>query len=163
MIRLILLDVDGCMTDGHIIYNEKGEETKNFNVKDGFIIRSWLRMGHQVAIITGRESAIVTLRAKELHIPYVFQGVDNKLEVTQKLCEELGLQSHEVAAIGDDLNDYNMLQWVGQGYTPKNGTHYLHTVATVLEKNGGDAVVREMIEKVIDNNGEREKFLSLWI
>jgi 3-deoxy-D-manno-octulosonate 8-phosphate phosphatase (KDO 8-P phosphatase) len=163
VIRLILLDVDGCMTDGGIIYNEKAEETKNFNVKDGFIIRSWLRMGHHVAIITGRESAIVAHRAKELRIPYVFQGVDNKLEVAQKLCEELGLQSHEVAAIGDDLNDYNMLQWVGQGYTPKNGVYYLHAVATVLEKVGGDAVVREMIEKVIDHNGEREKFLSLWI
>ena len=163
MIRLILLDVDGCMTDGHIIYNGQGEETKHFNVKDGFIIRSWLKMGHSIAIITGRESAIVTHRAKELHIPYVFQGVENKLEVTQKLCEELGLESHEVAAIGDDLNDYNMLQWVGQGYTPSDGTRYLHTIATVLEKNGGDGVVREMIEKVIDHNGEREKFLSLWI
>lgn len=163
MIRLILLDVDGCMTDGGIIYNEKAEETKKFNVKDGFIIRSWLKMGHHVAIITGRESAIVAHRAKELRIPYVFQGVDNKLEVAQKLCEELGLKSDEVAAIGDDLNDYNMLQWVGQGYTPKNGVHHLHAVATVLEKVGGDAVVREMIEKVIDHNGEREKLLSLWI
>ena len=163
MIRLILLDVDGCMTDGGIIYNEKAEETKKFNVKDGFIIRSWLKMGHHVAIITGRESAIVAHRAKELRITYVFQGVDNKLEVAQKLCEELGLKSDEVAAIGDDLNDYNMLQWVGQGYTPKNGVHHLHAVATVLEKVGGDAVVREMIEKVIDHNGEREKLLSLWI
>lgn len=163
MIRLILLDVDGCMTDGRIIYNEKGEEIKNFNVKDGFIIRSWLTMGHQVAIITGRESAIVTNRAKELRIPHVFQGVHNKLDVAQKLCNELGLEPHEVAAIGDDLNDYTMLQWVGQGYTPKNGVHHLHAVATVLENVGGDAVVREMIEKVIDHNGEREKFLSLWI
>lgn len=163
MIRLLLLDVDGCMTDGKIIYTEKGEEIKNFHVKDGFIIRSWLKMGYHVAIITGRESAIVTHRAKELRIPYVFQGVDDKLMVAQKLCEDLGIGSDEVAAIGDDLNDYNMLQWVGQGYTPKNGSHHLHAVATVLENIGGDAVVREMIEKVIDHNGEREKFLSLWI
>ncbi len=163
MIQLLLLDVDGCMTDGRIIYNEKGEEIKNFNVKDGFIIRSWLKMGHSVAIITGRESAIVANRAKELRIPYLFQGVDDKLSVAQKLCEELGIESHQVAAIGDDLNDYNMLQWVGQGYTPKDGSHHLHGVATVLENIGGDAVVREMIEKVIDHNGEREKFLSLWI
>lgn len=163
MIRLILLDVDGCMTDGRIIYNEKGEEIKNFNVKDGFIIRSWLTMGHHVAIITGRESAIVANRAKELRIPYVLQGVKDKLAVAKKLCKELGLESHEVAAIGDDLNDYTMLQWAGQGYTPKNGVHHLHAVATVLENVGGDAVVREMIEKVIDHNGEREKFLGLWI
>ncbi|MDP1784326.1 MAG: HAD hydrolase family protein [Sulfuricurvum sp.] len=163
MIRLLLLDVDGCMTDGKIIYTEKGEEIKNFHVKDGFIIRSWLKMGHHVAIITGRESVIVTHRAKELRIPYVFQGVDDKLMVAQKLCEDLGIGSDEVAAIGDDLNDYSMLQWVGQGYTPKNGSHHLHNVATVLENIGGDAVVREMIEKVIDHNDEREKFLSLWI
>jgi len=163
VIRLLLLDVDGCMTDGRIIYTDKGEEIKNFNVKDGFIIRSWLKMGHHVAIITGRESAIVTYRAKELRIPYVFQGVDDKLSVAQQLCDELGLSQDEVAAIGDDLNDYNMLQWVGHGYTPKNGSHHLHAVTTVLENIGGDAVIREMVEKVIDHNGEREKFLSLWI
>ncbi|HEX5623434.1 MAG TPA: HAD-IIIA family hydrolase [Sulfuricurvum sp.] len=163
MIRLLILDVDGCMTDGRIIYSEKGDELKNFHVKDGFAIRTWLRMGHHVAIITGRESGIVRHRAQELKIQYVFQGVEDKLSVAQKLCDDLGIRSDEVAAIGDDLNDYNMLQWAGDAYTPKNGIHHLHSICTVLENIGGDAVVREMIEKVVDHNGEREKFLSFWI
>lgn len=163
MIRLLLLDVDGCLTEGKIIYTASGDELKNFNVKDGFAIRTWLRMGHHVAIITGRESKIVQHRAKELKIPHLYQAVEDKLAVAQQLCEELGIEPDEVAAIGDDLNDIRLLQWVGQAYTPHDSVPYVQNYATVLERNGGEAVVREMIEKVVDLNGERDRFLSFWI
>lgn len=163
MIRLLLLDVDGCLTEGKIIYTAQGDELKNFNVKDGFAIRTWLRMGHHVAIITGRESNIVRHRAQELKIPHLFQGVEDKLAVAQKLCQELGIKAEEVAAIGDDLNDIRLLQWVGQAYTPQDSVPYVQHYATVLERAGGEAVVREMIEKVVDSNGERDRFLSFWI
>lgn len=163
MIRLLILDVDGCMTEGKIIYTAEGLELKNFNVKDGFAIKAWVKMGHSAAIITGRDSAIVTHRAKELDIAHLYQGVKDKRSVAQKLCEELGLQPHEVAAIGDDLNDYRLLQWVGQAYTPHDGSEYVKDVAEVLERKGGDACVREMIEKVIRRNGEEEKFLEAWV
>lgn len=163
MIRLLILDVDGCMTEGKIIYTHDGVELKNFNVKDGFAIREWIKMGHHVAIITGRNSAIVTHRAKELDIVHLYQGVKDKRAVGEKLCDELGISADETAAIGDDLNDYRLLQWVGQSYTPNDGSEYLKSFAHVLDRCGGDACVREMIEKVIKNNGEEEKFLSRWM
>lgn len=163
MIRLLILDVDGCMTDGRIIYTAEGLELKNFNVKDGFIIKAWIKMGHHAAIITGRDSTIVMNRARELDIPYVYQGIKDKRAVAIQMCDELGIQPHEVAVIGDDLNDYNLLQWAGQAYTPRDGSEYLKSFAEVLDRCGGDACVREMIEKVIRRNGEEEKFLALWI
>lgn len=163
MIRLLILDVDGCLSDGKIIYTADGLELKNFNVKDGFAIKAWEKMGHAVAIITGRDSSIVTHRARELSIPHLYQGVKDKRAVAIQMCNELGIEPHEVAAIGDDLNDYLLLQWVGQAYTPNDGSEYLKSFAHVLDRKGGDACVREMIEKVIRRNGEEEKFLSQWM
>ena len=163
MIRLLILDVDGCMTEGKIIYTADGNELKNFNVKDGFAIKEWLKMGHHAAIITGRESQIVIRRAQELGIKHLYQGVKDKYAVAVELCETLGIEADEVAAIGDDLNDYRLLQWAGQSYTPRDGSEYIRAFAEVLERCGGDACVREMIEKVIRANGEEEKFLGQWI
>ncbi|MBD3798621.1 MAG: HAD hydrolase family protein [Epsilonproteobacteria bacterium] len=120
-------------------------------------------MGHTAAIITGRNSSIVEHRAKELDITYLYQGVKDKRAVAIEICTDLGIEPHEVAVIGDDLNDYNLLQWAGQAYTPRDGSEYLKNIAEVLERRGGDACVREMIEKVIRRNGEEEKFLALWI
>ncbi|MBN2871153.1 MAG: HAD hydrolase family protein [Campylobacterales bacterium] len=163
MIRLLILDVDGCLTEGKIIYSSEGAELKNFNVKDGFAIKEWLKMGHHAAIITGRDSAIVAHRAKELGIEHLYQGVKDKRSVAMQLCAKLGVDAGEVAAIGDDLNDYRLLQWAAQAYTPRDGSEYIRAFAEVLERCGGDACVREMIEKVIRTNGEEEKFLSQWI
>jgi 3-deoxy-D-manno-octulosonate 8-phosphate phosphatase (KDO 8-P phosphatase) len=163
VIRLLILDVDGCMSDGKIIYTADGLELKNFNVKDGFAIKAWAKMGHLVAIITGRDSKIVTHRAKELDIVHLYQGVKDKRAVAIQMCSELGIEPYEVAVIGDDINDYNLMQWAGQAYTPQDGSDYLKSFAEVLERCGGDACVREMIEKVIRRNGEEEKFLAQWI
>lgn len=163
MIRLLILDVDGCMSDSKIIYTADGLELKNFNVKDGFAIKAWVKMGHHAAIITGRDSAIVTHRAKELDIAHLYQGVKDKRAVAEQLCNELGIEAHEVAVIGDDLNDYRLLQWAGQAYTPRDGSEYLKTFADVLDRNGVEACVREMIEKVIRRNGEEEKFINPWM
>ncbi len=163
MIRLLILDVDGCMSDGKITYTAEGIELKSFNVKDGFAIKGWIRMGHHAAIITGRDSAIVTRRAKELDIPHLYQGVKDKRSVAIRLCEELGISPSEVAAIGDDINDYNLLRWAAEPYTPQDGSEYLQTFAKVLKRKGGDGCVREMIEEVIRQNGEEERFLGQWI
>lgn len=163
MIRLLILDVDGCMTEGKIIYTHEGVELKNFNVKDGFAIKAWIKMGHLAAIITGRDSSIVAHRAKELDIPHLYQGVKDKRSVAMQLCEELGIEANEVAVIGDDLNDYRLLQWAGMAFTPNDGSDYVKRIATVLERKGGDACVREMIEKVIRLNGEEEKFTAQWM
>lgn len=163
MIRLIILDVDGCLSDGKITYTHDGVELKNFHVRDGFAIKTLAKMGYNIAIITGRDSTIVTNRARELDIPYLFQGVKDKQAVAEKLCNELGIQADEVAAIGDDLNDYKLLQWVGKPFTPNDGLDILQTFAYRLNRRGGDACVREMLDKIIEENGDMEKFLGLWI
>ncbi|DAB28262.1 MAG: 3-deoxy-D-manno-octulosonate 8-phosphate phosphatase [Sulfurimonas sp. RIFOXYD12_FULL_33_39] len=164
MIKLIVLDVDGCLTDGKIIYSSTGEETKNFNVKDGLAISSWVKMGRHVAIITGRNSKIVEKRAKELGIKFLFQGVKEKEKVLNELIDSLEIKYHEVAAIGDDLNDYKMLSKVGRSFTPKDGVKEIRElVNTTLTCNGGEAAVREMIDIIVDENDLQEQFLSIWL
>ena len=164
MIKLIVLDVDGCLTDGKIIYSSDGVESKNFNVKDGLAIATWIRMGNHVAIITGRKSDIVKRRADELGIQHLFQGIKDKDRVLKELVESLGLKSYEVGAIGDDLNDYNMLKIVGRSFTPQDGTKEIkEIVKTVLTCSGGNGAVREMIDSLVDDNDQRDEFLSFWI
>lgn len=164
MIKLIVLDVDGCLTEGKIIYSSDGSETKNFNVKDGLGISSWIKMGYHAAIITGRDSQIVQRRAKELHIEHLFQGVKDKEKVLENLINLLGLKDYEVAAIGDDLNDLRMLKKAGRSFTPNDGVKEIKDIVdTVLSSRGGDGAVREMIDILVDENDLRDDFLALWL
>ncbi|DAB40896.1 MAG TPA: 3-deoxy-D-manno-octulosonate 8-phosphate phosphatase [Sulfurovum sp. UBA12169] len=162
-IELIVLDVDGTMTDSRITYSEMGDEIKSFNVKDGLAIASWKKLGKQVAIITGRSSAIVARRAKELGIEYFYQGVHNKKEILESLLAELHLTMENVAAIGDDLNDLQMLKSAKISFVPQDASAYVDKMATVvLGKKGGDGAVREMIEYLIKKEGLEAKYLALW-
>lgn len=162
-IELIVLDVDGTMTDSRITYGENGDEIKSFNVKDGLAIASWRKLGKQVAIITGRSSNIVARRAKELHIEHFYQGIHNKKEVLESLLDKLDLTMENVAAIGDDLNDLQMLKAAEVSFVPRDASAYVDKIATVvLTKRGGDGAVREMIEYLIIKEGLEEKYLELW-
>ncbi len=162
-IELIVLDVDGTMTNSHITYSEHGDEIKSFNVKDGLAIASWRRLGKQVAIITGRSSTIVARRAKELHIEHFYQGIDNKKEVLESLLEKLDPTLENVAAIGDDLNDLPMLKAAQISFVPRDASAYVDKIANVvLSKRGGDGAVREMIEYLIVKEGLEKKYLELW-
>ncbi len=164
MIKLLVLDVDGCLTDGKIVYASDATETKAFNVKDGLAIVSWIKLGHHVAIITGRQSSIVKRRADELGIRHLHQGVKDKAELLREIVDSLGLKPYEVAAIGDDLNDYGMLNFVGRSFTPNDGMQVIQEmVDTVLTKKGGDGAIREMIDIIIEENDQKDAFLSLWI
>lgn len=163
MIELIVLDVDGCLTDGKIIYTNSGDEIKAFNVKDGLAIRSWIDLGHHVAIITGRRSTLVERRALELGITHLHQGIKDKATLLKKICSELEIALDNVAAIGDDLNDFNMLQSVGLSFTPNNGSkHIKKIVDRVCEAEGGEGAVREMIEAIFEINNEVNDYLELW-
>jgi 3-deoxy-D-manno-octulosonate 8-phosphate phosphatase (KDO 8-P phosphatase) len=162
-IELIVLDVDGTMTDGKITYSESGDEVKSFCVKDGLAIASWLKLGKSVAIITGRKSKIVANRANELNITHLHQGVKNKLQVLKEILDKMGLSMEHVASIGDDLNDFQMLTSSKISFVPNNGSEYIKTIADIiLSKNGGDGAVREMIEVLIEREGLREQYLKLW-
>jgi len=162
-IQLIVLDVDGTMTDSHITYSEEGDEIKSFNVKDGLGIASWRRLGRQVAIITGRRSEIVARRAGELRIEHFYQGVENKREVLERLLEKLDLTMDQVAAIGDDLNDLPMLKAAARAFVPRDASVYVERVADViLARRGGEGAVREMIEYLIKEEGLEADYLALW-
>lgn len=162
-IELIVLDVDGTLTDGKITYTQNGDEIKSFCVKDGLAISSWIRLGKQVAIITGRNSKIVERRAKELGIKHFYQGVENKHEVLNNLLEELNLTMENVASAGDDLNDYKMLQNAKRSFVPHNGSIHVQKIAdVVLSKKGGEGAIREMIEVLVVAEDLEKQYLDLW-
>ena len=164
MIKLIVLDVDGCLTDGKLIYSAEGFESKKFNVKDGLGIATWIKIGNYAAIITGRNSSIVEKRAKELGVQHIYQGIRDKEKVLKEIVKSLGLKFYEIAVIGDDLNDYNMLSLAGRSFTPNDGHDEIKKfVNTILTKNGGNGAVREMIDILVKENDQKETFLSVWL
>jgi len=162
-IELIVLDVDGTLTDGKITYTQNGDEVKSFCVKDGLAIASWIKLGKHVAIITGRNSKIVERRAKELGIKHFYQGIHNKQEVLEEILEELNLTMQNVASCGDDLNDYKMLKASKYSFVPNNASSYVKEIATtILTKHGGSGAVREMVEQLIKDEVLEKEYLALW-
>lgn len=163
MIELILLDVDGTLTDGKIIYDNRFIESKAFNVKDGLGIVAWQKLGKKVAIITGRYSEITLLRARELGISEVHMGLNNKAETALKLQRKFGLETSQIACIGDDLNDLPMFGICGLRFTPSDGVEELKRFAdVVLQNRGGEGVVREMIEYILFESGLKDDMLKLY-
>jgi len=163
MIELIVIDVDGTLTDGKIYYSNSGEEIKAFNIKDGLMIKSWNNLGKKSAIITGRTSQIVEKRAKELDITFVRQGVRNKAEVLKEITSELSIDLSEVAVIGDDMNDLSMMKLVKKSFAPKDANKFIKDyVCCVLSKNGGEGAVAEMIEMLLKEQNLYNKFLEMW-
>ena len=163
MIELIVFDVDGCLTDGSIIYTQNGDEIKSFDVKDGLAISSWIKIGKKAAIITGRNSEIVKRRAKELGIKHIYQGVSDKAKKLQEILEDENADFKNVAIIGDDLNDYKMLKKAALSFTPADGSAYIkEMVDIVLTQKGGKGAVREMIEIILKKEGLEGEFIKLW-
>ena len=162
MIDIIFLDVDGCLSDGGLYYFNCGEEGIKFNVKDGFGIEQWLKMGKQIAIITGKSSQIVTNRAKDLKINYVYQGIKDKFAKASEILADLNLSFENAAAIGDDYNDQRLLNAVKMSFKPANAMPNLIANYT-LNLRGGDGAVREMIEKIVDLDGLHQMWLEKWL
>ncbi|WP_033916353.1 KdsC family phosphatase [Campylobacter sputorum] len=160
MIEIIFLDVDGCLTDGKIIYSPNGE-IKEFDVKDGFGIEGWLKLGKKVAIITKRNSLRVEERARDLKISYVFQGVKDKLKTAEEILQKENLSFENAAAIGDDYNDQVLLSKVKRSFKPSDATNEL-IVQTTLTRNGGNGAIREMIEILMKENGIFEDWTKVW-
>ena len=163
MIELLILDVDGTMTNGKITYTNSGEELKSFCVKDGLAIATWKKMGRKVAIITGRESKIVENRAKELKVDYLVQNCKDKLSKADEILKQENIDWSRVAVVGDDLNDYNMLKASKLSFVPKDGSYILDNVAIRLSSMGGNGAIREAIEYILKSEGKLEEFINIWL
>jgi 3-deoxy-D-manno-octulosonate 8-phosphate phosphatase (KDO 8-P phosphatase) len=163
MIKLIIMDVDGVLTDGKIVYDADGKEIKSFNVKDGLGIKLAKISDIKTAIISGRESAVTAFRANELKIDYIFQGVEDKLSVFNDLLEKLKLKVSETAYIGDDLNDFKLLKSVGFSAAVADAVEEVKNIAdVVLNSNGGEGAIREFIEIILKRNGQWKNIINIF-
>jgi 3-deoxy-D-manno-octulosonate 8-phosphate phosphatase (KDO 8-P phosphatase) len=151
-IRLVVLDVDGVLTDSKIVYGSDGWESKAFNIKDGLGISLGVRAGLKFGIITARESAMVSRRAKELGIEFVIQNTRTKLPALEKLMFELELDSTQVAYIGDDLPDMPCLERVGLPTCPGNAAVEVREFAHLVSNHpAGQGAVREIVEFILES------------
>ena len=160
--KLILTDIDGVWTDGGMYYDHTGNEFKKYNTSDSAGILFCRLLNISVGIITGEENNIVKNRAKKLGVDLLFMGIKNKLQVVENLCLKYNILISEVAYIGDDINDIQVLMNVGISACPVNAPHYVKKHCNlVLTKEGGDGVFREFVEKIIGEE-HLEKALNLY-
>jgi 3-deoxy-D-manno-octulosonate 8-phosphate phosphatase (KDO 8-P phosphatase) len=154
-IKLLLLDVDGVLTDGRIIIDDRGVETKEFHVRDGQGIALLMRSGIDVGFITGRSSNVVRHRARDLGVTLVYQGVTNKLACYATIKRQRNLTDDQIAYVGDDLIDEPVLSQVGLGISVADGWPELHAVVDyATEARGGKGAVREVAELLLKAQGK---------
>lgn len=149
MIKLVITDIDGVWTDGGMYYDQTGNEWKKFNTSDSWGVWLLKKLNIPVAIMTGEDTNIVKRRAEKLKVDYLFMGVKNKLKIAIELCDSLNISLNEVAFIGDDLNDINLLSNVGLSSSPNNAPDYIKKDRDyITKKNGGEGAFREFAEYV---------------
>jgi len=160
-IRLLLLDVDGVLTNGQLYYGDDGNEYKAFNIKDGLGIKLLQRGGVEVGIITGRSSSLLTRRCAELGIDRVIQGREDKLTALQELLDNLPLSITQVAFMGDDLPDLAVIKRVGLGMTVADANHVLlESAGWQSQYCGGGGAVREAAEFILKAQGKLEQLVA---
>jgi 3-deoxy-D-manno-octulosonate 8-phosphate phosphatase (KDO 8-P phosphatase) len=160
-INMLVMDVDGVLTDGSIIYSDRGEELKAFHVRDGSGLKIWLKFDKKAGVLTGRNSPIVQRRAAELGLTTVLQGAGDKLAGFRKIVEEHNLQMEEAAYIGDDVPDLPVLRCCGLAVAVADGCPEVRVQAQyVTEAPGGRGAVRETIELVLRSQGRWQEALA---
>jgi len=163
-IEMLVMDVDGVLTDGTLVINADGSESKFFNSMDGHGIRMWQRAGLKVALISGRASEPTQLRAEQLQIEYVFQDCHNKLPVFEELLKQLGLSPDKASYIGDDLTDLPVIRYAGFGVAVANAVDEVKQYADyVTTRTGGRGAVREVIEYILKNSGRWQKLMARYL
>ena len=166
-VKLLVLDVDGILSNGQIIYDANGIETKAFSVQDGIGIKSLARYGILTAIITGRSSPMVDKRATEIGVKYVVQGRDDKLvalnELLSSLDPALNITAADCAYMGDDLPDIKALQTVGFAATVPNAhSEVINRSDMVTTRTGGNGAVREICDLILKGHGHYQDFIGLY-
>ena len=163
-IKLLILDIDGVLTDGGIVYNDNAVETKVFNVKDGLGIRLVMDAGIDLCIITGRRSGALHHRCKNLGIDLVFDGIDNKAAAFDLVLERTGVTDEEMAFIGDDLPDIPLMKRVGLAIAVKDAHPIvLEHADMVTSAKGGRGAVREVCEAILTAQGLWENILERYL
>jgi 3-deoxy-D-manno-octulosonate 8-phosphate phosphatase (KDO 8-P phosphatase) len=162
-IKLLLVDVDGVLTDGRLYYGNNGEELKAFDIQDGLGIKLLQRGGVQVGIITGRVSTLLQRRADELGMQPVVQGREDKLTALNELLQNIQIEMHEIAFIGDDLPDLAVINRVGLGITVANGNAAVAAKAKwQTSRCGGNGAVREAAEMILAAQGKLDNALAVY-
>ena len=160
-IKLFITDIDSVWTDGGMYYDQTGNEWKKFNTADSAGVLFLRLLKIPTAIITGEDTLIVQRRADKLQIEYLFMGVDNKLSVAKALCNKLDITLQEVAYIGDDINDLNLLEAVGLSACPGLSPKYIQDkVDWIINVKGGDGVFRAFVEKYLEETNMLEDALK---
>lgn len=159
-IRLLVLDVDGVLTDGRIGFDDGGGQSRWFHIRDGLGIQMWKAVGRQVAILTSKDSEAVRARARMLGIELIEQGAEDKLPGLQRLMTRAGVTPEQTAYMGDDLLDLVVLRRVGYPMTVADGVDEARSIARyVTSRRGGDAAVREAVEHLLRKQGDWEAAL----
>jgi 3-deoxy-D-manno-octulosonate 8-phosphate phosphatase (KDO 8-P phosphatase) len=163
-VRLLGLDVDGTLTDGGVFYDANGNELKRFHIHDGLGIVLAGFVGLKVAWITGRTSPMVERRARELGVSLLFQGVRDKAVALEETAVRLQLAPHEVAFMGDDLNDIPALRWAGAALAPANAVPEVREMAHyITPRVGGEGAVRDGIEAILRARGDYDAALHAYL
>jgi len=163
-IELVLADVDGVLTDGGVIFDNQGIETKQFHIRDGLGIKLWQRAGYKFGLVTGRGSHIVKIRAAELGIDIVRQTAEDKLPATLEILHELGFRLDQVCYIGDDLPDLPVVRAVGLGVAVADACPELRQAAHYVTSTlGGRGAVRETIELVLKSQRRWDDLIQKYL
>jgi 3-deoxy-D-manno-octulosonate 8-phosphate phosphatase (KDO 8-P phosphatase) len=163
-IRLLLTDVDGVLTDGGVWLDNQGVESKCFNIRDGLAVRLWQHAGGHAGIVTGRSSQIVKLRAAELDMEVVRQGVKEKLPEVQEIAASLSLAAGQIAYVGDDLPDVPSIRYAGLGIAVADAPEEVREAADyVTSVPGGRGAVREVVELLPKNTSRWEETIRRYV
>ena len=163
-VELLVLDVDGVLTNGSLYFGNSREELKAFNIQDGLGIKLLRDGGIETAIITGRQSALVQRRAENLGIKHIIQGREDKLIALDELCHKLNYSYSQIAYIGDDLPDLGAIRKVALGITVADGNAYVAQHAHWQTKaKGGEGAVREACEMILNAQGKLQPLLESYL
>lgn len=163
-IKLLVMDVDGVLTDGTVIISGDGTESKSFNLQDGHGVRIWHKAGLKVAFLSGRFSQATKCRAEQLEVDYCFQDCFVKLPVLKKLLKDTSVSAKDTAYIGDDLLDLPAIKYVGFGVAVANAVDEVKKTADfVTKRRGGDGAVREVIEHILKTAGKWQQLIKKYL
>lgn len=163
-IKLIALDVDGIMSDGKIYFSAKGDELKGFNILDGLGLKQIMAAGISVAVITGRSSPLTEKRMRDLGIPHLMQGREDKKVALQELVSTLGILQEAIAYMGDDLPDLPAIRYAGLGITVPNGYWLVREHADYCTQTaGGCGAVRELCDLLLTAGGHLNAALAPYL